>query len=783
VVILGSRSLIQRSNLNTAVPVDVISVKSLLQTSQPGLIQMLSFTVPSLNTSRQTTNEPATLRGLDPDHLLILLNGVRYHSPAVLNNQGAPPGILGRGSVTNDLYSIPFSAIEKIEILRDGASAQYGSDAIAGVMNIELKRSTGKTSINFHLGHYYKGDGGNIILGINRGIPIGKKGFLNFSGDFRYRGPTSRGGKYQGTVYTNNKVQDDSIILARNFSRKTPLVNVGSLKLIHTGFLMNGGYRVNNKTELFWTGAINYRNSYYLAQYRYPKNHNQVITALYPDGFIAKIFSPSWDISGLAGARGETNNKWHWELSSVYGSNKVLYETRNTNNASQFQMGKNAQTDFNCGSLLFKQLTNNISFTKNFTKAFDLLKSLSTSFGAEWRFENYQVKKGEETSYGNYDTTNKTQGGSQGLPGFDTTNAVHASRNMTGMYLDLESDINDHFLIDVAGRYEYYSDFGGNLAGKLAARYKFSDKFLLRGSVSTGFHAPTLHQSYYSATSSSWKDVNGEKVPVLLGTFRNTSDIVRNGFGVPALKPEKAVNLGGGFTSSFCHHFNLTVDAYWIQIKDRIVFSGGFGKNNPDVKNILINYPTIESVIFISNAINTRTQGADIILNSNWMIRKNDLHISLVANFNRTHIFGVIQSAANLPTNSFNTNTLFTRGDKGKVEQGQPKDKIILNVNYKTRKWIFNVINTRFGKTAFINNTTSSRDEFFSPKILTDVNLNYTLKSWLNIIIGVNNVFDVYPDRLKNYLNTNEGILIYSNEASPFGYNGGYYFLSMAFNF
>jgi len=164
------------------------------------------------------------------------------------------------------------------------------------------------------------------------------------------------------------------------------------------------------------------------------------------------------------------------------------------------------------------------------------------------------------------------------------------------------------------------------------------------------------------------------------------------------------------------------------------------------------------------------------------MIRKSDLHISLAANSNRIHIFGIIQSAANLPTNSLNKNTLFARGDKGKVELGQPKDKIILNANYKTGKWFFNASITRFGKTAFISNTTSSRDEFFSPKKLTDISFNYILKPWLNITIGANNVFDIYPDRLKNSLNTNEGILIYSNEASPFGYNGGYYFLSVSFN-
>jgi iron complex outermembrane receptor protein len=795
VVVLGSRSPIQRSNLNSAVPVDALLSKDLLRTGQPGLIQMLSFTVPSLNTSRQNVWEPVTLRGLYPDHVLILMNGIRYHSSAWLNPPVAPLGILGKGSVANDLNSIPFSAIEKIEILRDGASAQYGSDAIAGVLNIQLKKSIGKTSIILHSGQQYKADGENNMFGINRGVAIGKKGFLNFSGDFHYRGPTYRGGQYQGTVYRKYpknashddsiiiKAKDDSMIQARNFSRKTAVSNDGNLRLISSGILINGGYQAANNVNVFWTGAVHYHETFYPGAYRFPKNTNQVITDLYPDGFKVKLYNPNWDVTGIAGARGETNKEWHWELSTAYGSNKVSFEAKNTNNASQFVQGKNAQTEFHCGSLLFKQLTNNISFTRNFVKAFDLLKSLNMSFGAEWRFENYQINKGEKASWENYDTTKKKLGGAQGLPGFDTTNAVNARRNVTGIYVDLESDINDHLLIDIAGRYEYYSNYGGNLAGKLAIRYKLSDKFLLRGSVSNGFHAPTLQQSYFSTTSSGWKDVNGVRFPSVIGTFRNNSDIIRNGFGVSALKPEMALNIGGGFTSLFSHHFNLTVDAYWIQIKDRIVFSGGFGKSNAAVRNILIYYPNIDSVVFISNAISTRTSGVDIILNSNWKIRKSNLHISLAENLNRTHIFGVIQSAANLPVDFLNTNTLFPRGERGKVELGQPRDKIILNINYKTGNWTFIVNNSHFGKTAFINNSDSRRDEFFSSKILTDVNVSYAPKSWLNITLGANNVFDVYPDRLKNSLNTNEGILIYSNEASQFSYNGGYYFLNMAFNF
>ncbi len=801
VVILGSRSVKKRSNLNTPVPVDRITSKELIQTGQPSLIQMLNFTVPSFNTSRQNLFEPVTFRGLGPDHLLILMNGIRYHNPAVLN-QGSIKGTLGRGGVGNDLNSIPFSAIEKIEILRDGASAQYGSDAIASVMNIELKKTTGKTLINLQTGQHYKGDGENFVFGINHGIPIGKRrpdhreGFLNFSGDFLFRNLTHRGGEYLGTVYyiipstASQAIReltialDNTKIRERGFNRKTPVSNDGSIQLTSSGFLINGGYPINSKMKFFCTGALNYRHPVYTGLYRFPKNTNQVNKALYPDGFKVKIYTPSWDLSGIAGSRGETNKGWHWEFSSAYGSNNVSYETRNTNNASQFAQGKNAQTEFNCGSLLFKQLTNSISFAKDFAKKINGIKIFNLGFGGESRLENYRIKKGEDASWKNYDTTNKTQGGSQGFSGFSDSNTAKANRNMIAMYVDLEIDINDHLLIDIASRYEYYSDFGNNLAGKLAMCYKLSSAFSIRGSLSNGYHAPALQQIYYSSTAPAWKNVPGGSIPIRLGTFSNNSAVAQ-AFGVKQLQPEKAVNLSGGITSTISQHISLTVDAYWIQIKNRIVLSGRFDRTtNSDVERILQNRPEVDQVQFITNAINTKTSGIDIVMNGNWKVCKASLGLMLAANFARTNIFGPIQIADNLKDTSTNTNTLFNREEKEKIENGHPGSKIILSANYKKGKVEILIRNTRFGKTsAVFSSADKSRDEFFSAKILTDVSINYSPKPWLIITAGANNIFDVYPDRLKNYLNTTEGILIYSNEAMPFGYNGGYYFLNMSFNF
>ena len=781
-VILGSRSFIRRSNLNTVAPVDEISSKELKQTGQASLVQMLNFTTPSFNTSRQNLFEPVTLRALSPDHVLILVNGTRYHSLALINT-GAIRGILGKGAVMNDLNSIPFSAIEKIEILRDGASAQYGSDAIAGVINIKLKQATERASINLHLGQYYKGDGENLVFGANYGLHLNKKGYLNFSGDFRHREPTDRGGNYTGTVYSNNKAVDDSIIAARGFNRKNAVSNVGIILSNSAGFLMNGEYPVSGKIKMHWTGGVNYQQAVYPGAYRFPKNGNQVNTILYPDGFKVKAIVNRWDISGIVGSRG-TMKGWNWEWNSSYGKNTNTMEAKNTNNASQFSLGNQASSRFYAGRPAVIQQTNTIGVAKDFAKQRGFLKTFNVGFGAEYRFEKFYTREGDTASWKNYDSTGKTQGGVQGVTPVSPADVVSANRSVTGVYLDLETDINDRLLVNTSGRYEHYNDFDNNLAGKLALHYKFAPAFALRFSLSNGFHAPALQQIYFGSTSTTWKNVGGVNTPVALGIFRNNSDVAK-AFGVKPLQPEKALNLAAGFTSRFSSHITMTVDGYWIQIKNRIVLSGRFDKaGNNYVKKILENYSQVDQVQFITNAINTKNLGLDIVLNGNWKIKKGNLACMLAANFNSTKIFGAIQTTDKLPADSLNTNTLFNREEKMKIEKGQPRSKIIVYGTYSTGRTTFLIRNTRFGKTAYaFDSKDLSRDQSFSAKILTDLAIEYTLKKELAIKAGGNNVFNVYPDRLKNYTNTTEGILIYSNESSPFGFNGGYYYVGITFNY
>jgi iron complex outermembrane receptor protein len=804
IVVLGSRSLIHRSNLNTPVPVDAFSSFQLQQTGQTSLMQMLNFTAPSVNASLPFVSEPITLRGLYPDQTLILLNGTRYNNIAYIN-PGLPRGQLGKGSVANDLNTVPFSAIEKIEILRDGASAQYGSDAVAGVINIILKETTGKTSVNLHLGQFYKGDGETITMGIyhgfdlvKKGLPAGRHGFLNFSGDFLFRNPTFRGGEHTGTVYKNYnagathddslriKAIDDSIVRAKNFDRMN-VSNAGNTKSISYGILMNGAYSFNNKTKLFWTGAVNNRPLFFVLPYTLPKNTSFINTELFPEGFKGTIKLNAWNVSGIAGAKGVTGKQIHWEYRSAYGMNSNPFTSENTNNASQqYILGKNAPTTFYAGTLIYQQLTNNLHFTKNIFNPQNKLKTINVSWGAELRFENFRMKAGEEASWKNYDPLSKKQPGLPGSQVVSPNDVVNKSRNVKCVYIDIETEHNDRFLINLASRFENYSDFGSNLAGKLAALYKLSEKLSVRGSVSNGFRAPTMQQRYWGALTPLLANIGGVITPITSGIFNNDHQVSKL-FGVPPLEAERSVNLGGGLTSTLSRHIYLTIDAYWIQVKNRVVMSGAFYRSKNHEVDSLLNdpslgdYPYIDRVQFFSNAINTRTIGIDFVMHGNWNIHTAQLIAIIAANVTNTRQFGEIKTAANLSATPDNQNTLFNDEARTNLESGQPQDKIMISLNYKKKHMEFMLRNTHFGKTAFLY--LGNPKETFSSKILTDLSTSYAPKSWLTITAGANNIFDVYPDRIKNEKNTYEGRNIYAMDGSQFGYNGGYYFVSMNFNF
>jgi len=821
VVVVGSRSTQARSSTQTVAPVDVIQSRDLMATGQIDISQQLNFVAPSFNSSRQTVSDgtdhidPATLRGLGPDQVLVLLNGKRQHNQALINLNGT----VGRGSVGTDLNAIPSSAIERVEVLRDGASSQYGSDAIAGVINLRLKERPG-TTVNAQLGQQYAGDGQVAQIGINHGFKLANKGFLSLTGEFRHRGATNRAGDYNGPVYVNWNAsqqtgetpatyvarrqslyqQDQALIRQNNFNLSDNL-QVGNARVDNAGFFLNARVPISGtKTSFYATGGLNYRRGLAGGFYRYPYQTTQVISSIYPNGFLPNIQSTINDQSLLVGVNGETKG-WRWDVSNVYGGNSFRFDVTNSNNASLAYLGPtNNPTAFYAGTLSFYQNTTDLGAAKDFGQQLGLT-SFNVAAGLTYRNDQYRIKPGEAASYLNFSPQSGQLGGSQVFPGYQPANAIDAHRHVYGAYVDLESDVTDRLLLNAAGRYEYYTDFGGNLAGKLAARYRFSEAFSLRGSISNGFRAPSLHQRYFSAISTVFVSTGQGLEPRQTGTFRNDSPIAQ-AFGVPSLGPERSVNYSIGITSRPLSNVSLTVDLYQINIRNRIIYSNQFSRGTTGAGQIVATIlnsagqTDVNSAQFFTNAVNTQTQGIDMVLATNPRLNTGTLDVTLAANFNQTKVVGAIQRPANIPADATFGNFLFNRQDSARLTVAQPKSKIQLTVNYRLRKFGAVLRVSRFGTVASYDPANPALDETFSPRFVTDVNVSYRLLKNLNLTIGANNLFDIYPDRLRAVNaptperygaaaldNSSFGRFVYGRTATQFGFNGGYYFANLSTSF
>lgn len=835
VVVVGSRSTQIRSRVETPAPVDIITARELQTTGQTEPTQMINLVAPSFNSARQTVADgsdhidPATLRGLGPDQVLVLLNGKRRHNQALTNVNGT----VGRGSVGTDLNTLPTAGIARIEVLRDGASSQYGSDAIAGVVNVVLKRDTG-TNVNVHYGQQYKGDGRNVLVGLYHGFKIGNLGVISAAADLRFREATNRAGRYTGPVYVNWDVsrsrdqnnnftetseawlarrqslyqQDETRIAQNNFSRENNL-QVGNAAVNNYAGMVNGHLAFSKALNLYFSTVVNYRRGSAAGFYRYPYQTTQVIWELYPDGFLPQIQSTIWDRSLLVGLNGEFGNGWRWDFSNVYGGNSFRYDVKNSNNASQFRLGGSAPTEFYAGTLAFNQNTTDLNLAKDFGTELNL-KSFNAAAGLTYRLDNYQIEAGEEASYANYDPApiNKRASGAQVFPGFQPGNAVDATRNVLGAYLDLESDLTERWLVNLAGRFENYSDFGSNFAGKFSTRYKFAEFFSLRGSISNGFRAPSIHQRYFSAISTVFVPVaNQGLVPRQQGTFRNDSPVAQ-AFGIPSLTAEKSTNYSLGITSQPLSNLTVTVDAYQIDIKDRIVLTGAFQRTptSPAVAQILDNagQTDVQSAVFFTNAVDTRTRGLDVVIGHNQAIGTGTLTLTLAGNVNQTTVQGTPKNSTTLPPDAVG-NILFNRQERARLELAQPRNKFSLAANYRIGKFGAYARVTRYGEVATYDPNTSAPaydaatgrsvlDEYFSPKAVTDLSFSYKIDRILQVTVGANNLFDVYPDELKqiqyptpgnptNLDNSSFGRFVYSRNATQFGFNGGYYFASLSANF
>jgi len=566
-VVLGSRT-VPRTQTETPVPVDVIDIKKVAQDApQVSINQILNYVAPSFSSGTQTVADgtdhidPASLRGLGPDQVLVLVNGKRRYNTALVNVNGT----FGRGAVGTDMNAIPTSAIDRIEILRDGAAAQYGSDAIAGVINIILKNSVNRLNVNVTTGANFTSqsvdniDGQTVQTGINYGIPLGNKGgFINMGGSYDYRNYTNRSGPWEGPIYRaypGGADRTDSFLLANNITRNDIRMRAGQSKLRSGQLFLNASIPMENNAEFYLFGGLGYRNGQAAGVYRLPSDSRNVLD-IYPLGFLPEIHSDIYDKSLSFGIRGNLG-KWKVDVSNTFGQNQFIFSVANSLNAS---LEKASPTTFNAGGPVFTQNTTNLDFSQRF----DVLQGLDVAFGGEYRFERYQLEAGEENSYTDYGRATQIgvdgsgnpilipdpqgaintrfgpdgsarPGGAQVFPGFRPENAVNAARSAIAGYVDVEANFSSAFLLGGAVRFENYNDFGSTLNGKLTARYKLTERTALRASGSTGFRAPSLHQRFYSSTSTLFVD----GVPYEVGTFTNDSRPAEL-LGIPKLKPEKS---------------------------------------------------------------------------------------------------------------------------------------------------------------------------------------------------------------------------------------------------
>lgn len=811
VVVVGSRSTQVRTSTETVAPIDVIQSRDLAATGQIEPTQQLNFVAPSFQSSRQTVADgtdhidPATIRGLGPDQVLVLLNGKRRHNQALVNVNGT----VGRGSVGTDLNALPAAALERVEVLRDGAASQYGSDAIAGVINLRLKEKVG-TSVNAQFGQQYAGDGRVLLLGVNHGFRLGKEGVLSVTLEGRSREATNRAGAYTGPVYTNwvsngvvnqaLRTQDETRIAQRGFSREQNM-QIGNSAVDNIATFVNMRLPVGKTATFYANGGYNYRRGLAAGFYRYPFQNTQMDTTIYRNGFLPQIQSTIQDYSGTAGVSGKSESGWNWDLSAVYGGNQFRFDVNNSLNASLARATTRpdrTQSAFYAGTLRFNQLTSDLGISRDFGKEIGL-NSFNIAGGLSYRIDNYQISAGEETSWQSYNQAppaTQFAAGAQVFPGFRPSNAVNATRNVFAAYVDVETDITSNLLLNTAARYENYSDFGGNLAWKIAGRYKIIEEILsLRGSISTGFRAPSMHQQFFSAVSTQFVSVGGTLTPLQVGTFRNGSTVA-NAFGIPQLKAEQSLNYALGLTSRPLSNLSITVDAYQIDITDRVVLTGQFQRGTSASGQVVAGILNgagardVNAAAFFTNAINTRTRGLDVVIATSPKINTGKLDLTLAANFNRTDI-SELRGTERIPNDNTFGNVLFNRQQRGFIELANPRSKITLGANYTINKLRFNVRATRFGQVGVRDPANTLLDETYSPGTVTDINVGYALTKAITIAIGANNVLDVYPDKIQNTQafvsppldNTSFGRFVYSRNATQFGFNGGYYFLNLSANF
>ena len=773
VVLTGNRSK-PRTILDSPVPIDNIGVAELTSSGKPTVDRMLTFKVPSFNAQTQAISDatahydPADLRGLGPSRTLVLVNGKRKNQSAQVYLNRTP----GKGEVGVDLKSIPTAAIERVEVLRDGASAQYGSDAIAGVINMVLKKNAKYTTVSARTGITSEGDGFNFAADMNSSFNFGDGGYINLTLGYYNQQLTNRAGS-PGIADLPADARPNEI----QWATENPELgmHVGQPDLEKGDLFVNLGHPLGENAELYSFHGYSTRKGRSFAYYRAPYWRRDIADsefltrsedfAGYQPSFEAQID----DHINALGVKFDITDSFNGDASVTYGSNSVDYTVNNSVNRDYLADNGTSPRTFKPGGYTLSNIVMNLDFANVYSD------QLSSSFGLEYKKEYYEAIEGNPLSY--------YKGGSDSFAGIKPDEAGKWNRDNIAFYAGLDYDITEDLLLGLAGRYEDFSDFGDNFSWKVFGRYKLGDKGAIRGSYSTGFRAPTLHQRYL--TNSQYIIVDGSPEPVLQGTLANNNSAVQ-ALGVPSLFAETSRNISAGFTYKINPKFSASIDFYQIHVDDRVLFSSQIGYDGDDastnpVEQILIDNNVVALQFFI-NAGDTKTTGADFVLNYRGIdMGQGRFNVSLAANINETTI-DAIETPQVLADNGYN---IFTREEKGLITNSRPRSKFILGMDYDTDKFNIGLNNTLFGKVTVTAPETGGIDQDLSSMLVTDLNLSYKVTDKLSFTGTINNLFDVYPDKTLATTNTAEagGRFQYSSEVQQGGQFGTNFSLGMNYSF
>jgi iron complex outermembrane receptor protein len=815
VSVLGSR--FSRNVDEQAVPVEVITELEIRASGFTETNELLQALVPSYNSPKGYITDgsdhmrPATLRGMAPNQTLVLVNGKRRHQGALVHVNGS----VGRGSTQVDLNAIPASAIEKIEVLRDGAAAQYGSDAVAGVINLVLKETGGSdVSVTFgqNLSYFERGynsgegfidgqddttygwdvnendgigyqpytadrgwarpgvekvlkkDGKNLIVHGGTGLNV-LGGNLYVSGQFRDGGRTNRAGLDPRRQYFAGMDEEE-----RAFNRENHRIGAGAFEQV--SLMFNGSFPMERGT-LYAFGGMNTRDGESGCYYRRAQD-NRTLRAWYPDGFLPLISPTLTDTSMAVGMKGLMSNGMAYDVSVNTGSNEFAWGMVNSHNATA-GTGPNQQSEFDLGTLGYSQTTVNVDMSTQRDMA-GFIGPVSLAFGAEVRMENYEIEAGEEAGYTDYgyDVLDGPNAGAsaavgcQCLPGLAPANEQDRDREAVSIYAEMSGNVMEELQLDVALRTENYSDFGSTTNGKVAMRYELADGVAARGSFSTGFRAPALQEAYFSSIATNFID----GVPLEVGTFPVDTEAAR-ALGSKDLEPETSTNISAGMTYKD-EQFSLSVDAYQINVDDRISMSETFrgsGATSDMVTFFEERGVPASGGRYFFNGINTETKGLDIVATMRHDVAMGSLTLKAAMNFNDTEVTNKDDLVTPNELAAYTTSQLLGRQNTVRYESSSPKENFQFSAMLQKPTSTLMAKLNRWGEVT-IPASSVEREQVLSPKWTVDMEYSFQLNSQVRMALGVNNLLDEYPDKTVKR-NSFNGIFQHSGY-SPFGFSGRY---------